>query len=299
MGSLNYNHLLYFHVIASEGSLKKAAKVLHVTQPTLSEQLGQLETFLKAPLFERKPTGLVLNARGRTALRYTSIIFKTGERLVQSFHQRLSVTSRLLEIGVLSTVSKSLATEIFIPVFESPNFLARIRSGENEHLRHDLLTGEIDILISDEKTLYPKSKGIKSIVIQNPRYLIVCGKKLHTKVDPKDLSSLNNIPFINYSNSSSVKWEIDNFFGLSGIRPPVLGEVDDISIMRLTTEKDLCFSILPEQVVKEAISEKRLFAIAEIPSLRVQISAHYRSTTSSDVAKEAIRLLSTHKKNEN
>ena len=40
---LNFNHLYYFHVTASEGSVKAAADRLGVTQPTVSEQLRMLE----------------------------------------------------------------------------------------------------------------------------------------------------------------------------------------------------------------------------------------------------------------
>ena len=39
----NFNHLYYFHVVATEGSLAKAAQRLRVTQPTISAQIRSLE----------------------------------------------------------------------------------------------------------------------------------------------------------------------------------------------------------------------------------------------------------------
>ena len=43
MRHLNYNHLLYFHTVAREGSIAKASEVLHITPQTISGQLKLLD----------------------------------------------------------------------------------------------------------------------------------------------------------------------------------------------------------------------------------------------------------------
>ena len=48
---LNYHHLRYFWVVAKEGSLKKAAEKLHVSQPSISEQIKELEEALERRCF--------------------------------------------------------------------------------------------------------------------------------------------------------------------------------------------------------------------------------------------------------
>src|SRR5579862_9327373 len=54
--TVNHQHLRAFHVIATEGSISRAARRLNVAQPTLSQQLKALEERHKAALFEgRKP----------------------------------------------------------------------------------------------------------------------------------------------------------------------------------------------------------------------------------------------------
>ena len=54
MRHLNYNHLLYFHTVAREGSIAKASEVLHITPQTISGQLKLLEESIGAPLFDRR-----------------------------------------------------------------------------------------------------------------------------------------------------------------------------------------------------------------------------------------------------
>ena len=51
---LNYHHLRYFWIAAKEGSLTKAAAKLHVSQPSISEQIRELESLLDEKLFRRE-----------------------------------------------------------------------------------------------------------------------------------------------------------------------------------------------------------------------------------------------------
>jgi LysR family transcriptional activator of nhaA len=51
---LNYHHLLYFYTVAREGGVARAAEVLHLTQPTVSAQVHQLERALGERLFEKR-----------------------------------------------------------------------------------------------------------------------------------------------------------------------------------------------------------------------------------------------------
>ncbi len=56
--------LRYFLTVAREGSLTNAANFLHVTQPTLSRQIHDLETELGQKLFTRGSRSMKLTAEG-------------------------------------------------------------------------------------------------------------------------------------------------------------------------------------------------------------------------------------------
>ncbi len=51
---LNYRHLLYFWVVAKQGSIAQASKELRLAHPTISAQIHRLEDVLGEKLFERK-----------------------------------------------------------------------------------------------------------------------------------------------------------------------------------------------------------------------------------------------------
>ena len=83
---LNYNHLYYFHQIAQSGSLAGASENLSVTQPTLSQQLRQLEDHFGCDLFERKGRSLELNKNGKYVYSYTKQIFGLVNNMVIGFN---------------------------------------------------------------------------------------------------------------------------------------------------------------------------------------------------------------------
>jgi LysR family transcriptional activator of nhaA len=67
---LNYHHLRYFWAVAREGSVTRAAEKLHISQPTVSAQIRELEEALGERLFLRTGRTLALTDVGRTVFRY-------------------------------------------------------------------------------------------------------------------------------------------------------------------------------------------------------------------------------------
>jgi len=74
MDWLNYHHLHYFWVVAREGSVTKACDILHLSQPTISGQIRELEKAMKAPLFAKSGRGLALTETGQAVFRYADHI---------------------------------------------------------------------------------------------------------------------------------------------------------------------------------------------------------------------------------
>ncbi|NJP92914.1 LysR family transcriptional regulator [Nonomuraea sp. FMUSA5-5] len=70
----------YALAVAEQGSVTAAAELLHVAQPSVSQQIRGLERDLGVQLFERTPTGLVPTAVGRAFLREAEIAVRASRR---------------------------------------------------------------------------------------------------------------------------------------------------------------------------------------------------------------------------
>jgi LysR family transcriptional regulator, hca operon transcriptional activator len=85
---LELRHLRYFVAVAEAKSLKLAAEeTLHITQPSLSRQIRDLEREVGAPLFLRSARGVELTPAGRAFLDHARVMLSQAEAAVQSARQ--------------------------------------------------------------------------------------------------------------------------------------------------------------------------------------------------------------------
>ena len=114
---LNYHHLLYFWVVAKEGSIVRASKELRLAHPTISGQIHRLEEVLGEKLFARRGRNLVLTEAGRVAFRYADEIFSLGREFVDTLKGRASGKPLRLVVGVADVLPPSLVHRILEPAF--------------------------------------------------------------------------------------------------------------------------------------------------------------------------------------
>lgn len=102
--------LRYFLAAAQEENITKAADILHVTQPTLSRQMMDLERELGVTLMLRGKNGLTLTDDGIFFRQRAQEIVELADRLEKSFVERQNNISGMVVIGASETVgSQTLA----------------------------------------------------------------------------------------------------------------------------------------------------------------------------------------------
>lgn len=86
--------LKYFLMAAQEENITKAAQLLHVTQPTLSRQLMQLEEELGVKLFERSNHSIILTNDGLLLKRRAQEIVSLAEKTKKNLPAKKSLTAK-------------------------------------------------------------------------------------------------------------------------------------------------------------------------------------------------------------
>jgi len=96
---MNYSQLRAFHAVASQGSFTKAAWALHVTQPTVSDQVKALELRYDVLLFERHGRHIRLTPIGRTLLEITQRQFSLEAEAEQLLSTAKGLAQGLLRVS--------------------------------------------------------------------------------------------------------------------------------------------------------------------------------------------------------
>src|ERR1700749_4524473 len=97
--------LQYLKLLAEHGSFSKAADAAHVTQPTLSAGIQELERTLGAPVVDRARSGVILTAVGEEAVGRAPEVLARPEDLVQAARSAGRPLSGRFRLGVIPTIA--------------------------------------------------------------------------------------------------------------------------------------------------------------------------------------------------
>ena len=137
--------LRYFLTIAREGSITNAANVLHVTQPTLSRQIHDLEEELGQRLFVRGSRNMSLTAEGMILRKRAEEIISMVDKTEAEFHSMSNVVSGDIYIGGGETEAVKLIAQIVCELCSAyPEIHYHLYSGNAEDVTERLYKGLLD-----------------------------------------------------------------------------------------------------------------------------------------------------------
>ena len=265
MAMLNFHHLRYFHVVAHEGHLTRAAERLNVSQSTLSAQIRQLEDRLGQQLFERRARALHLTEAGRIALDHADTIFATGEELVATL-QQTGQPRQALRVGALATLSRNFQLAFLRPVLDRPDVEVILRAGSAGELFEALLALQLDVVLTNEP---PRTDALHPFIthrlaeqpvslIGTPA-LVALGESLETW--------LSAAPLLLPSRSSGLRTAFRAVLSSLDVQPRIAAEIDDMAMLRLLTREGAGLAVIPPIVVQDELDRGELVEADRLPAM--------------------------------
>ena len=140
--------LKYFIAVAREESMTRAADILHVTQPTLSKQIKDLEDEIGKKLFNRTNYAIKLTAEGEILYKRALDILNLANDTVEELKAMTEATGGNVNIGAAETDSiKYLARIIKQLQQECAGIIVSIYSGDSESVEYKLDKGQLDFAL--------------------------------------------------------------------------------------------------------------------------------------------------------
>jgi LysR family transcriptional regulator, transcriptional activator of nhaA len=266
---LNYHHLLYFWMVAREGSLASAGKRLWLSQPTLSGQIRKLEESFGERLFERKGRGLALTEVGQVVYRYADEIFTTGNELLDTVRRRPKGVPVRLRLGIVDAVPKLLIRQLLGPVMRMPEPVRLVCHEDRfERLLEALARHEIDAVISDA----PLPPGGSIRAWDHP-----LGQSDMTLLGASDLAAsrrktfpacLDAAPLLLPLASTVLRRNLDAWFASIDVRPNIVAEAEDSALLKAFAADGMGLMFAPAVVADIVAQRYDLMAVGTTDAVR-------------------------------
>lgn len=279
--------------VAECKSFTKAAEILSLTQPAVSNHINQLEEECTARLFIRGKGGLKLTAEGEIAVTYARRLKALHEKMLSKIADEQLHISRF-RIGITHSSENNTITEVLAKyAIRYPSIAITIITDTINNLYEMLENYELDLAIVEGKRLSPR---LNYFMLDTDYLVCVLNNDSpltkHSMVTLSELKKENMILRLPTSATRrlfestliSINESIDSF--------NVSLEVDNVATIKELVRKNLGISILPRSVCISDVKKGKLsiLPIENLSMMREVNIAYNKDFSHVDMLKEIIQL---------
>lgn len=190
---MTIRHLEIFVAVADCGKMSLAAERLFISQPSVSQAIGDIESYYGVKLFERLSKKLYITEDGEKLLKYARHIvsaFNDMDKDMKNSNQEV-----ILKIGGTVTVGTCILCPL-IRIFErkNPGVSTKVTINNTSEIEEMLINSSLDIAIIEGEIL---NKDIIKVPVYQDELVLVCGAHHpFAKMDKINLEQLNDQDFI-------------------------------------------------------------------------------------------------------
>ena len=233
MTPLNYNHLFYFYVVATEGSIIKASARLNLTPQTISGQITSFEDQIGVNLFDRKNKTLHLSEMGQLIYSYAEEIFQLGDEIKYILKRKQPAQWHTFTVGITDVIPKVLAHQLLAPVLKMKERVRLIcQEGDQNSLLADLSVNKIDCILTDQPLQLGNHVKAYNHLLVESGFTFFAEETLFSNNNKEFPQSLSDFPWLMQSKKSAVRTRLSSWLEKQNISPNIVAEFDDSALMK-------------------------------------------------------------------
>ncbi|KUN89233.1 nitrogen assimilation transcriptional regulator NAC [Streptomyces griseoruber] len=269
---MDTRRLYSFIKIVDAGSITRAADILHIAQPALSQQLSALEAQFGQQLLIRSKRGVAPTEAGRALYRHAQLIL----RQVDLAHAAVEVSGRAPAGSVsVGLAPYSMGAALALPLLRSvreryPDILLHINENFGGVISEAIMTGRMDMAF-----IYGAGplRGVQFEPVRSEDLYLIGAPTDGGEAGEVALEELAEVPLLLPSRIHTIRQVVDSAFQQAALRPNVVGEVESALTLVNAVDADLGATVLPWSAAR-AILDVRALTVRRIahPVIRVQLS---------------------------
>lgn len=254
---IKLRQLVLLKAVADNGTISRAAEMLHMSQPAVSKTIRELEELLGETLFERKATGVIATPFGEQFIRSARSVHAELNRAAEELTALRDGLGGTLTIGSYMVALPTLLPRALSFFFDHDTTTrVSVVEGSKEKLLEGLLAGKIDIVVGRMNEMNQQDSIRQTPLYFEPIVLVVGNKNplaRQPEVSPADLGGQE---WIMPPTTSVARTPISLFFVREAIAAPkrIIETVSYSLIRALLMDRNIV-AALPWQVVQADIHQ--------------------------------------------
>lgn len=253
---MNLEHLRYFETIARLEHYGEAAKKLHVTQPSLSHAMAQLEAELGVPLFEKSGRNVRLTRYGSLFLKSVATSLGSLDSSVRIL-QETGQGSGLVLIGTIRNLGSTLVPGLMrdflkIPVESNVRFQLHTDSSFSSDLLKSVEENKLDMAFTSrpgnplmfESFAFPQSPFV---VITPPDHPLAKKKRV-------SLEETLDYAHVYFSERSGLRAPVDNLFASISKTPQIAYETEEDFVVAGLVAAGFGIAVIPDLLILRSLN---------------------------------------------
>lgn len=276
-------HIRYFLAVAEQGNFTRAAEALHVSQPTLSQQIKQLEETLGTPLFDRSGRAVRLTDAGVAWMRYAQLALQDLDAGARAIHDVATLERGNLRLAMTPTFTAYLVGPVIDAFYRRyPGITLSIHEMTQDRIEALLAEDRLDLGIAFGQA---QSVDIEATDLFSESLNMVVGADhlLAQRQHPLTAEELEGQPLALLSEDFATRQFIDDYCRQQGIRPRVVVEANAIGAIIEMVRRGSLATVLPAAITQANPQLRVVPLVAAMPSRRavlLQRKDAYRSAAS-------------------
>ena len=246
---MEIRHLEYFSEVARQLSFTKAASTLHVSQPSISKAIKNLETELGIPLFYRSKQ-LELTDAGKAVLVNAQHVLRAFQNLTAELSDITELKKGEIKIGIPPIIGAAFFSKI-ISQFKAlyPTVEILLTEVGSKMIKQGVDDGSLDIGLICNTPL--KNSSFEAVqVIKDPLMLIVHHEHPLAENDKILLADLESEPFIMYRDDFTLYDRILDECSKNEFYPNIVCQSSQKDFMIEMVEARLGVALLPSKIAR-------------------------------------------------
>lgn len=243
---MDLRRLEYFVAVAEAGSFSKAAAVLVMSQPALSQQVAALEQETGQRLLNRTGRGAEPTEAGLALLAHARAIFELAERARADMRERQLIPSGRITIGLPPRVAHAMTADL-VERFraEFPDAAISVEEGLSIRLREWLVAGRLDVAVLFDP---PASPLLSIETVARESLVLMASTPLPSRIRLAEVAAL---PLVLPSKPNSLRQLLESEARPRGYLLKVVAEVDSIKTVLSLVARGVAATVLPASAIRE------------------------------------------------